>query len=643
MHLNLVKFLMALIFIHIVGVRPSRAEIKINQYDFRKVLSKDCKYIAAPETDSVDTIIEKMKDQKKSHAVLDLDETNWFNCSFINDLPSRIRIHLKVKNPLVSNITFYIYSDEILISTLHKGENLTNSYKQKPSAGYTIPIQMASQDRINVLIQIKKPYFKGMQILIESQEYYQRSQENSYIFNSMIIASLFIVTIITSFLIYMWKIESHYILNIAHFILIICLGKISGIIPIISSFFLPGATHYIMITEFWIAISLLHFFVLKVIRKDITDELKTIFLRLNYIITVSFFLIFFVDKFYLNILLSAFAFILLLLNAYLASLQLKLKNREHAIFILIASSSLLIIGLFSIASSIYPLSYSYFELLDIFLLTSTSVHLIWCVLSHKIPLNLPVKNFQKEEGQNQVEIHVNPDANEPSKLYQKERIASLGTLTNGLAQELNNPLAIIAGHQYRLNAMITNNNINISDFKLSLVKIGKGVKRVLSIIDALKAYSQDDTGKLEFEEVNIRETVQYSLDLCRERLNSLGIKLITQPIPDAFIKCSQGQIMQVLLILINNAIEAVGKIERKEIIIEYQQSVTEIRISVIDTGSGILPSLRDNIFDPFFTTESADAKGLGLSIANGIVTHHHGKLYLDPDHPQTKFVICLPR
>ena len=190
--------------------------------------------------------------------------------------------------------------------------------------------------------------------------------------------------------------------------------------------------------------------------------------------------------------------------------------------------------------------------------------------------------------ENQESTPQRPANIDQTKLYQEERISSLGTLTNGLAHELNNPLAIIAGHQYRLNAMITSNNINISDFKTSLTKIGRAVKRVLSIIDALKAYSQDDSGKLELAEANIRETIQFALDLCRERLNSLGINLTTQPIPDTFVRCNQGQIMQVLLILIDNSIDATTKQDQKNISIEYKQTVTDISVSVIDNGPEFL-------------------------------------------------------
>ncbi|MFW7379964.1 MAG: sensor histidine kinase [Oligoflexus sp.] len=249
-------------------------------------------------------------------------------------------------------------------------------------------------------------------------------------------------------------------------------------------------------------------------------------------------------------------------------------------------------------------------------------------------MSLPTANLAHEATSN----------SSATDLIQSEKLASLGTLTNGLAHELNNPLAIIAGHQYRLQALAKRGTVTPRDITSSMEKVGQAVKRILSIVDALKVYSQDSRGVADFRPINIRESVQYALDLCRERLVSLGINLSTQPIPDILIEGNQGQIMQVLLTLIENAVDAVRQHEDKTIAIEFQQSVTMLEISVIDNGSGVAAGEESKIFDPFYSkSPSAEKKGLGLSVASGIVARHGGKLYLDRQHPLTRFVLRLRR
>ena len=223
-----------------------------------------------------------------------------------------------------------------------------------------------------------------------------------------------------------------------------------------------------------------------------------------------------------------------------------------------------------------------------------------------------------------------PDINsiDQQKMFEEERLSSLGVLTNGLAHELNNPLAIITGHQHRLVTLLDQNDLTKESGTHSLEKIGKAVKRILSIVEALKAYSLDDSKSKELAQANFSETTQFALDLCRERLKSMGIYLTTQPIPNIFINCHQGQIIQVILNILENAIDAVSANDNKQISIEFEQTATFIKIAIIDNGPGIPLGAQKKIFDPFFTTKEGH-KGLGLSVATGILSVHKGSVYQD--------------
>jgi signal transduction histidine kinase len=225
-----------------------------------------------------------------------------------------------------------------------------------------------------------------------------------------------------------------------------------------------------------------------------------------------------------------------------------------------------------------------------------------------------------------------------------EKMAALGTFTNGLANELNNPLAIIAGHRFRLSSMIDSRSFNIHEFEKSLGKIDQAVNRMIAVIDALKVYSQDPQGQELLKTFSLRETIKYTIDLCRDKVVSRGIKLSTPELGDATTEGHQGQIIQVLLILVDNAIDALEEAPEKTIRIELQPLPDTVRIAVLDSGPGVPLGIRSKIWDPFFTTKDPFRhKGLGLSIASGIINNHRGRVLLDESTPETRFVVELPR
>jgi signal transduction histidine kinase len=84
--------------------------------------------------------------------------------------------------------------------------------------------------------------------------------------------------------------------------------------------------------------------------------------------------------------------------------------------------------------------------------------------------------------------------------------------------------------------------------------------------------------------------------------------------------------------------------EKPWIRISFSEDQNQIQILVTDSGTGIQPALRDKLFQPFFTTkEIGRGTGLGLSVAKGLVETHSGSLHIDPDCPNTRFVIALPK
>ncbi len=101
---------------------------------------------------------------------------------------------------------------------------------------------------------------------------------------------------------------------------------------------------------------------------------------------------------------------------------------------------------------------------------------------------------------------------------------------------------------------------------------------------------------------------------------------------------------QILLNLISNAGDATQSVGEKWIRIEVVDKSDRVDITVIDSGSGIAPEIRERSLKPFFKTKAVGhGTGLGLSISKGIAEAHGGRLWLDTKSPHTRFVLSLPK
>jgi C4-dicarboxylate-specific signal transduction histidine kinase len=110
------------------------------------------------------------------------------------------------------------------------------------------------------------------------------------------------------------------------------------------------------------------------------------------------------------------------------------------------------------------------------------------------------------------------------------------------------------------------------------------------------------------------------------------------------ILCSEIEIEQVLVNLLNNSIEAMRGLPTKKISIEVSERSGEVDVRVVDSGSGIPAKHREELFSPFFTTKggSGEGTGLGLAISREIVEDHDARLVYDEESTNTCFVITFP-
>jgi len=226
-------------------------------------------------------------------------------------------------------------------------------------------------------------------------------------------------------------------------------------------------------------------------------------------------------------------------------------------------------------------------------------------------------------------------------LYQSEKLAALGTLSAGIAHEMNNPLGIITS---RIEVMLLDaEEQNVPAQVLEDLRVlHRATQRVARIATNLRSFARQTPR--EHAHVDLNGVVQEMLLLMQKPLEIDGIRLVTRldtDIPPILGDASTLQ--QVLLNLVTNAREAMG--QGGEIRIETGPAAEQpgwVRIVIADTGPGISPEDLSKVFDPFYTTKRSGT-GLGLSVSYGIVKDHHGTVDVQSVPGRgTTFVLTFP-
>lgn len=232
-------------------------------------------------------------------------------------------------------------------------------------------------------------------------------------------------------------------------------------------------------------------------------------------------------------------------------------------------------------------------------------------------------------------------------LYQKEKLAALGSLLSGVAHELNNPLSIVLGQ-----AMMLREKVKLlpagDDLYDRAQKIEMAANRCARIVRTFLAMARQR--KAERAYVSISKVVSDAIELLSYSLRTGGVSVATELAPDLPETHADADLLhQVLVNLIVNARQALeekGGDNRRVIVRAFLEPATNtIVLEVADNGPGIPATIRNRIFDPFFTTKPQDhGTGIGLAVSRGLVEAHGGTLELAPAQPAlgATFVVRLP-
>jgi two-component system, NtrC family, sensor kinase len=267
------------------------------------------------------------------------------------------------------------------------------------------------------------------------------------------------------------------------------------------------------------------------------------------------------------------------------------------------------------------------------------------------------------------------------QLSEARRLEAIGTLASGIAHELNTPIQFIgdnvkfvglslnkihasykkydelkceceaAGLSHEKVAEVNAFNADIelpslvTEIMAAIRETLEGIRQVRDIVLLMKEFTHPGTSQPEPADINL--VIQSAITICRSRHKNV-VTLETDFAPNLpQLTCRRGQIQQVLVNMIVNAVEAIEEqgVPNGLLRIATRRTEAGIRIEVSDNGPGIPSALGEKIFDPFFTTKQVGkGTGQGLALAKDfIVTQHGGKLLLESKPSfATTFVIELP-
>ncbi len=230
-------------------------------------------------------------------------------------------------------------------------------------------------------------------------------------------------------------------------------------------------------------------------------------------------------------------------------------------------------------------------------------------------------------------------------MAQTEKMAAIGRLAAGIAHEINNPLATIAGCAEAMRSRLAD---ELSDRARSELAedaqvIEEEAYRCKSILQNVLDFSRSTPETRTVCETG--EVARRAARLLRHNPKFKSLELEVQ-VEDACpaVYANEDHIVQVLLALLVNAADAVAPTGR--IVVRAGLGADgHARLSVADDGPGVPPELKDRIFEPFFTTKPpGQGTGLGLAVAYGLVQAHGGEIHMTSELGHgTRFDVVLPR
>jgi signal transduction histidine kinase len=228
-------------------------------------------------------------------------------------------------------------------------------------------------------------------------------------------------------------------------------------------------------------------------------------------------------------------------------------------------------------------------------------------------------------------------------LRENSKTIALGEMAGGIAHEINNPLAIVRTRLSQLKRLISAERFESAQAIKFLQDIEDTSIRMSKIVAGLNTFSRSSEND-EKTPVQLTKLLSDVQGICQDRLHSKGIAFEVTNVDEIEIACRPVQIEQILVNLVNNAVDAISETNAPWVRLNAKRAgAKEIEISITDSGTGIPDKIADKLMQPLFTTKPVGkGTGLGLSISVGIAEAHGGTLKLNREHKNTQFILTLP-
>lgn len=231
------------------------------------------------------------------------------------------------------------------------------------------------------------------------------------------------------------------------------------------------------------------------------------------------------------------------------------------------------------------------------------------------------------------------------QMLQAEKLTSLGKLAAVVAHEINNPLSGILTYARLLSKWIARKDPleqHAEEMAEALELIASESRRCGEIVQNLLAFAR--VTPMNIEDVDIRNVVRRCIKLVEHKLHLANITPrldLCDELP--LVRGDAGQLEQLLLALIMNAIEAMPHDGNLRVATAPDATGDHVVITVEDDGSGIPDSILSHLFEPFVTTKEAKGVGLGLAVSRSVVDRHQGHISVKSEAGRgTTFTIELP-
>ena len=229
-----------------------------------------------------------------------------------------------------------------------------------------------------------------------------------------------------------------------------------------------------------------------------------------------------------------------------------------------------------------------------------------------------------------------------AEMLQAEHLATMGELAAGVAHEIRNPLAGIAGAI----EIITKDFPKDHPDREVMEDLRQEVRRIEKVLNDLLAYAKPKPPQ--FGRADLKDVLARTLHLARQQTGLKNVDFSVQVPPDLPpFRMDSEQLHQVLLNLVLNGVQAIDGAGKITLAAKVNTAggpghADLVEISVSDTGAGIAPESLERIFRPFYTTKRGGT-GLGLSLCRRIIRQHGGTLSVESQLGKgSRFILRLP-